>query len=83
MFATLIELEMFVLAEMSREQLIATLLEYREPLSLEFTRDWLEEQSTDGLRLFMLAGKLVRVLRDRQSRGPDRLGAGNGWGASI
>ncbi|HEV3444659.1 MAG TPA: hypothetical protein VG099_08460 [Gemmataceae bacterium] len=68
MFATLIELEMLVLEEMSREQLIAALLEERDCLSLEFTREWLAEQSTDGLRLFMLAAKLVRVLRQNRSR---------------
>jgi hypothetical protein len=68
MFATLIELEMLVLEEMSRERLIAALLEERDCLSLEFTREWLEEQSTDGLRLFMLAAKLVRVLRQNRGR---------------
>jgi hypothetical protein len=71
----LIELEMLVLEEMNREQLIAVLLEARDWLSLEFTREWLAEQSTDGLRLFMLAAKLVRVLRQNHSRemGPDWL----------
>jgi hypothetical protein len=68
MFSTLIELEMLVLQDMKREQLIVTLLAYRDALGLEFTREWLERQSTDGLRLFMLAAKLLRVLRERQSR---------------
>ena len=74
MFVTLIELELLVLADMNRDQLIATLLEHRDALALEFTREWLETQSTDGLRLFMLAAKLLRVLRERQTRGPERLG---------
>ena len=68
MFSTLIELEMLVLQDMNREQLIATLLACRDVLGLEFTREWLERQSTDGLRLFMLAAKLLHVLRERQSR---------------
>jgi hypothetical protein len=74
MFATLIELEMLVLEDMSRDQLIATLLAYRDTLGLDFTREWLERQSSDGLRLFMLAAKLLHVLRDRQTR-PATVGA--------
>jgi hypothetical protein len=60
MFATVIELEMLVLEEMSRDQLIAALLEQKDRISLDFSREWLEEQSLDGLRLFMKAsGGLV------------------------
>jgi hypothetical protein len=69
MFSTLIELEMLVLEDMSREQMIAALVQYRDCLRLEFTREWLERQSLDGLRLFMLAAKLLRVVRDKQNRG--------------
>ena len=87
MFSTLIELEMLVLEDMSREQMIAALVEYRDCLSLEFTREWLERQSMDGLRLFMLAAKLLRVVRDKQKRASlarsDRLEERNRWGDTV
>ena len=67
MLATLIGLELALLEELNRDQLIAGLIEHREDLALQFTRRWLEQQSTEGLRLFLLAAKMLRVLRLKQS----------------
>jgi hypothetical protein len=63
MLTTLIALELALLEKLTREELITDLIEHRGYLSLEFSRGWLERQSTEGLRLFLLAAKLVRALR--------------------
>jgi len=68
MLATLLKLEFSLLDELSRDQLIRSLLEYRDALSLEFTASWLEGHSTESLRLLLLAAKLLRVLRQKEIR---------------
>jgi hypothetical protein len=67
MFATLINLELVLLTDLSREEMIAGLLQSGNALSLEFTEDVLEAQSTDVLRLFVLATKLARALGVKQA----------------
>jgi hypothetical protein len=68
MFATLIGLELSLLEGLSREQLLTVLVEQRESLSLRFSQDWLEGQSTDQLRLVLLAAKLLCLLRHSEKR---------------
>ena len=68
MLATLIGLELALLEKLDRDQLIAGLLEHRAHLSLQFTRRWLQRQSMEGLRFFLLAAKLLRALRHRPTR---------------
>jgi hypothetical protein len=68
MLTTLIGLELALLDKLTREQLIASLMEHREHLSLQFTRGWLERQTTEGLQFFLLAAKLLRVLRCQPPR---------------
>src|SRR5215468_8103423 len=70
MFTTLIKLELAFLEKLNREQLITMLMERLDGLSLNFTKDWLEKQSSDRLRLFLLAAKLFRVLRQKESPMP-------------
>ncbi len=67
MFSTLLKLELALLDDLGREQLIGALLECRDKLSFEFTPEWLEAQSTERLRLLLLAAKLLRVLRQKES----------------
>jgi len=71
-FTTLIKLELAFLEKLNREQLIAMLMERLDGLSLDFTKEWLEAQSSDRLRLFVLAAKLFRVLRQSETPGPSR-----------
>jgi hypothetical protein len=66
MFATLVQLEVLVLEDMNRDQLIVALLAYRDALELDLPQQLLDRQSTDTLRLFMLAAKLLRALRASQ-----------------
>jgi hypothetical protein len=47
---------------LSREELVALLGEAKELTRTRFTREWLERQSTEGLRLLVLAVQLYRVL---------------------
>jgi hypothetical protein len=68
MLATLLKLELSILDDLSRDQLIRSLLQYRDALSLDFTPSWLEGHSTECLRLLLLAAKLLRVLRQKESR---------------
>jgi hypothetical protein len=68
MFATLLKLELALLDDLSRDQLISALLECRDNLSLEFTPEWLEGQTLERLRLLLLAAKLLRVLRQKERR---------------
>jgi hypothetical protein len=68
MFTTLIKLAF--LEKLNREQLITMLMERLDGLSLNFTKDWLEKQSSDHLKLFLLAAKLFRVLRQKESPMP-------------
>lgn len=57
MIASLVEVEVRLLDSSSREQLVATLRESG------ITQAWLAEQSTDRLRLLLLAVRLLRMLR--------------------
>jgi len=70
MFTTLIKLELAFLEKLNREQLITMLMDRLDGLSLDFTREWLESQSSDQLRLFLLAARLFRVLRQKENPGP-------------
>jgi hypothetical protein len=65
MFTTLIKLELAFLDKLNREELIAKLMESQEGVALDFARDWLDAQSTDRLRLYVLAARLFRILRQR------------------
>ena len=66
MLTMLMALELNLMEKCSREQLIAELLEQRGRFSLDFDALWLNDQSTDFLRLLLLAAKLSGVLRQRQ-----------------
>jgi hypothetical protein len=68
MFAELTKLELRLLDGQNRDQLIDTLMERKDELRLEFTRQWLEDQSTDRLRLLVLAAKLLSLVRRSESR---------------
>jgi hypothetical protein len=68
-FTTLIKLELAFLEKLNREQLIAVLMERLDGPSLDFTKEWLDAQSSDRLRLFVLAAKLFRVLRQSETPG--------------
>jgi hypothetical protein len=70
MFTTLIKLEMAFLEKLTREELLTMLLERMDGLELDFTREWLEAHSSDRLRLFLLAARLFRVLRQKECRAP-------------
>jgi hypothetical protein len=67
MLSTLLKLELSILDDLHRDQLIRSLLQYRDALALEFTAGWLEGHSTECLRLLLLATKLLRVLRQKES----------------
>jgi hypothetical protein len=70
MFATLLKLELMFLDGLNRDQLIRNILEQRDNITLQFSKNWLEEQSTDCLRLLLLAAKLLLVLRRREGLAP-------------
>jgi hypothetical protein len=83
MFATLLKLELALLDDLGRKQLIDALLASRDKLSLDFTSEWLEAQSTERLRLLLLAAKLLRVLRQKEGRdwpGPTAIRGGQKHG---
>jgi hypothetical protein len=65
MIAMMIELEVRLLKLVGREQLLATLSERQDCLPLELTEDWLEQQTTDRLRLLVLAARLIFVSREQ------------------
>jgi hypothetical protein len=69
MLGALIGLELRLLDAWGRERLIAALLERRDGLALDFTREGLEELSTERLRILVLAAKLLSLLK-RQKRCP-------------
>jgi hypothetical protein len=64
MFATLIRLELAHLEGLTHNQLVALLLESSDPFG--FDRGWLETQPIDQLRLFVLAAKLLHILRQKE-----------------
>jgi hypothetical protein len=72
MFRILVGLELALLEKLSRDQLIEALLERKDCLSLEFTREWLQVQHTEQLRLFLLAAKLLRALQQREDQLAER-----------
>jgi hypothetical protein len=65
MIAMMIELEVRLLKLVGREQLLATLSERQDCLPPELTEDWLEQQTTDRLRLLVLAARLIFVSREQ------------------
>jgi hypothetical protein len=67
MISALTELELRLLDRMDREQLIAALGRARHWLLVEISDEWLSEQSTERLRILLLAAKLLRVLRQRET----------------
>ena len=60
--ATLFELEMKCLDELSRRQLVEAVLERSDCLPAEL-REQVEEQETDRLRLLLFAARLIHALR--------------------
>jgi hypothetical protein len=68
MLARLLDLELAVMERLDRNQLIGGLLDNQEALSLHLSQEWLERQSTEGLRLLLLAAKLLRVVQYRVHR---------------
>jgi hypothetical protein len=68
MIAVLVELEGRLLEAANRDQLIATLAERADCLPPEFTRERLEQQPTDRLRLLLLAARMIYVLRQQVRR---------------
>jgi len=70
MFSTLIQLELALLDELNHDQLITMLSAQGECLGLQFSAEWLEAQALDQLRLFLLATKLLQVLRQKDARRP-------------
>jgi hypothetical protein len=69
MITTLSELELSCIDRLSREQLLAALRNHTEHLPGDLV-ERLDDQSTDQLRLLLLAGRLIRVLRQWGHRGP-------------
>jgi hypothetical protein len=68
MFSTLIQLELALLDELNHDQLVTMLSAQGDRLGLQFSAEWLETQSLDQLRLFLLATKLLQVLRQKDAR---------------
>ena len=54
---------------LKRRDLISILLEFKDCPPISFTEPWLEEQTTDRLRLLLLAARLYRALRMRAAVG--------------
>jgi len=54
---------------LKREQLIRILMEFKECTPLPINEEWLEEQTTDRLRLLLLAVRLYRALSVRRTGG--------------
>jgi hypothetical protein len=69
MITTLSELELSCIDRLSREQLIAALRNHTEHLPGDLL-ERLDEHSIDHLRLLLLAGRLIRVLRQWGRQGP-------------
>jgi hypothetical protein len=57
---------------LSREELIAQLLEFRDCARTKFTWQWLDRQSTERLQMFLLAAQLYRTLRHQANREENR-----------
>jgi hypothetical protein len=53
---------------MSREELIDQLLEFKDCTRTRFTRAWLDRQSTERLRTFVLAAQLYSALLHQAGR---------------
>jgi hypothetical protein len=47
---------------LSREELVAVLGDFKDCTRTRFTREWLDRQSTERLRLLVLAVQLYRAL---------------------
>ncbi|HEV3261251.1 MAG TPA: hypothetical protein VG013_30640 [Gemmataceae bacterium] len=62
MIAQLAEIELHLLDSMSREQVLAMLLQRNACIPVEMSEEWLSLQCTDRLRLLLLAAKLIEVV---------------------
>jgi hypothetical protein len=68
MIARLGKVEIRQIDSLKRQQLINILIEFRECGALEFNKPWLEQLTTDHLRLLLLAARLYRALRAGAAR---------------
>jgi hypothetical protein len=50
---------------MKRQDLIEVLLQFKDCFRTEVTCQWLDRQSTERLRILVLAARLYRVLRQQ------------------
>jgi hypothetical protein len=65
---SIFELELCAIERMTAQELILAVRDSAKDLPVDLLGQ-LEEQSTNYLRLLLLAGRLIRVLRHLQSRG--------------
>jgi hypothetical protein len=65
MISRLGRVEIRQIDSLRRAQLLGILLGFKDCPQISFSRNWLEEQPTDKLRLLLLAARLYRAVRLR------------------
>ena len=68
MIAAWADVELRSLEKLSHDELVTLLMVKRDQLELGFSQDWLEDQSTERLRIFLLAARLLCLIRQKEKQ---------------